>query len=84
VVGRAVRHDLDQRFLAEIAVGKSRILERRHAWQPLSDRVRRYRLNRFPYGIIYAVVEDEVVVIAIAHLHREPGYWRARLQDLGR
>lgn len=35
--------------------------------------------DRFPYGMIYTIREQNVVVIAVMHLHREPGYWRSRI-----
>ena len=51
------------------------------AWHPLGAQTRRCRLNRFPYGVIYSVEGNEVLVIAIAHQHRKPGYWGERLQN---
>jgi toxin ParE2 len=36
------------------------------------------RMNRFPYSVIYALENDELVVLAIAHQHRKPFYWRDR------
>jgi toxin ParE2 len=36
-------------------------------------------LKRFPYLIIYRELEDELQVIAVAHAHRRPGYWKQRL-----
>jgi len=35
-----------------------------------------------PYGIIYFVQDNEVVVVAYAHERRHPGYGRKRLKDL--
>lgn len=57
---------------------------RRIAAYPLScpeieSNIRRGLLARFPYGIIYGIDTDSIVVIAIAHLHRQPKYWIARL-----
>lgn len=40
--------------------------------------LRRSLLARFPYGLIYTVEEQSVIVIAVAHLHREPRYWMDR------
>jgi plasmid stabilization system protein ParE len=37
--------------------------------------IRRCRLARFPYGIIYGLDDETLVVIAVAHLHRRPRYW---------
>ncbi len=39
---------------------------------------RRRLLNRFPYGVIYGIDGNTVVVIAVAHLKRKPGYWMSR------
>lgn len=44
--------------------------------------IRRKRVKDFPYGIVYIVRENEVIVVAYAHEKRRPGYWRSRLQDL--
>jgi len=48
------------------------------AGHPLHQSIRRSRLSRFPYGVIYTVENETVLVLAIAHLHRKPGYWRHR------
>lgn len=68
-------------FLAEIATARSRILDHPFAWHPLGDQFRRYRLNRFPYGLIYVVDTDEIVILAVAHHSRRPDYWRDRLRN---
>jgi plasmid stabilization system protein ParE len=49
------------------------------AWHPLTQQVRRCRLRRFPYSVIYAQESSELLVLAVAHQHRKPGYWRTRL-----
>jgi len=41
--------------------------------------LRRYRLHRFPHGIIYEVRQDDIRVLAIAHPSRDPNYWISRL-----
>jgi plasmid stabilization system protein ParE len=40
--------------------------------------VRRALLDRFPYVIVYKILDDEVLVIAIAHASRRAAYWRRR------
>ena len=37
--------------------------------------LRRCLLARFPYGLIYGMEDDSIVVIAVTHLHRLPRYW---------
>jgi len=57
-----------------------RIKELPEAWHALGGSIRRCQRRRFPYGIIYEASEDEIVIIAIAHLHRKPDYWRSRVE----
>jgi plasmid stabilization system protein ParE len=38
---------------------------------------RRFVFHRFPYAVLFRVLDDEVQVVAVMHLHRRPGYWRA-------
>jgi plasmid stabilization system protein ParE len=44
-------------------------------WPVVSQNIRRRLIHRFPYGLFYRIDLDEVVVLAIAHLHRHPTYW---------
>ena len=46
------------------------------------DDIRRFLINRFPYGVIYGIDGDFIVIIAIAHFRRKPNYWIDRLQNL--
>lgn len=39
---------------------------------------REFPLKRFPFRIVYRVVESRILVVAIAHTMRRPGYWRNR------
>jgi hypothetical protein len=45
----------------------------------LKPGMRRRRLGRFPYGVIYGLDSDTLVVVAVAHLHRRPRYWIDRI-----
>ena|SRR5882672_8067021 len=40
---------------------------------------RKFVLQRFPFAIVYREKETVVQVLAIAHGHRRPGYWKGRL-----
>lgn len=41
--------------------------------------IRQCRVQQFPYGLIYRARTERIEVIAVMHLHRQPGYWRERL-----
>ena len=49
--------------------------------KPLTERVRKFPLRKFPYNIIYVVDEPEVIV-AVAHHRRRPAYWLRRLSEV--
>ena len=49
------------------------------AWHPLTPHIRHRRLRRFPYSPVYTQDGNDLLVVAVAHQHRKPGYWRARL-----
>lgn len=36
-------------------------------------------LHKFPYVIVFRETATTVEVVAVAHEHRRPGYWRNRL-----
>ena len=66
-------------FLGEILETFKRTKLNPDVWASFSKRTRRCLVHRFPYGIIYQIRENEILVIAIAHLHRKPGYWKDRM-----
>lgn len=42
------------------------------------ERHRFYMMSRYPYQVIYREQAGEIVVIAVAHAKRQPGYWSGR------
>ena len=70
---------LGNSFLDEVVSALDRIGRFPQAWPQCSRRARRCQTRRFPYGIIYQWTEEEIVVVAVAHLHREPDYWNDRI-----
>jgi plasmid stabilization system protein ParE len=41
---------------------------------------RAFVLSAFPYTVVTAIVTGRRAVVAVAHHHRRPGYWKDRLQ----
>ena len=39
------------------------------------------RLVRYPYSVVYYRSTRGLLVVAVAHAKRRPGYWRQRLTD---
>jgi plasmid stabilization system protein ParE len=42
--------------------------------------LKRVFLDRFPFAVVFYIEEDEVHVVAVEALRKQPGYWRARLR----
>jgi plasmid stabilization system protein ParE len=43
------------------------------------EEIRRFLFTRFPYSLVYGIDQETIVVIAVAHQHREPRYWADRI-----
>jgi toxin ParE1/3/4 len=41
--------------------------------------VRRIRMNRFPFAVLFREISGTVQVLAVAHIRRRPQYWLGRL-----
>jgi len=70
---------LGDAFLIETLKTLKLIEQYPKAWHPLTQQVRRCRLRRFPYSVVYAQEGSDLLVLAVAHQHRKPGYWRTRM-----
>ncbi len=67
---------LGERFLDEFELTMDRILRYPLAWAQISENHRRCRTRRFPFGVVYFLDGDVVVVSAVMHLHRHPDSWQ--------
>jgi len=38
-------------------------------------------LDRFPYSIVYRILANRIVIVAVSHQHRRAGYWRSRVEE---
>ena len=71
---------LGYEFAAEVKRSISRISQYPEAWAPLSRRTRRCRTNRFPYGLIYQIRDEIILIVAVQNLHKDPESWKSRLR----
>jgi plasmid stabilization system protein ParE len=67
------------RFAAAVEEGIVRALAFPLAGTRLHEDVRRVVLRGFPFSIAYRPDENGIVVFALAHHSRRPGYWRSRI-----
>ncbi len=70
---------LGQAFVDEIEQTLDRIAEHPEAARVVIGDVRRRLVHRFPFAELYRVRDNQVVVAAIVHRRRRPGYWHGRI-----
>ena len=69
---------LGRLFSAEVQRTIALVREYPDAGAPVRLPIRRALVDRFPYTVVYRRDRDLVQILAIAHLHRRPSYWRRR------
>jgi plasmid stabilization system protein ParE len=70
----AIDSRLAESFISEIEHAVSTIRRNPLTWRIVEGDVRRYLVQRFPFGIYYTVETDFITIWAILHLSREPDY----------
>lgn len=78
------RPSLGLDFLGVVDVTVQRIAQRRLPGSRVpglaeTSPIRRVPVPRFPYQIVYIVVDDVVRVLAVAHDRQRPQYWAGRV-----
>ncbi|MGO9211787.1 MAG: type II toxin-antitoxin system RelE/ParE family toxin [Terriglobales bacterium] len=67
------------KFEAEFSLSIEKIQEAPERWTPSMTGCRRFLLHQFPFAIVYQTSTNLIQVLAVAHCHRRPGYWRGRI-----
>jgi toxin ParE1/3/4 len=69
-------------FTAAVEEAIDRIVQSPRAFSPYRiGGLRKFVLRRFPYSIFFLELDDRIWIAAIAHQHRQPGYWHHRIPD---
>ncbi|MCB9760116.1 MAG: type II toxin-antitoxin system RelE/ParE family toxin [Alphaproteobacteria bacterium] len=80
------REGLGLELLDEVLAARKRIADFPEMGTPwvtkgASEVIRSMRVKRFPHRLYY-VTEPHLLVLAVAHFRRKPGYWLPRLREL--
>ena len=69
---------LGEAFLDDVERAIETIQDNPRIGAAVGGRFRRTFIGRFPFSIIYAERDGEIVIVAVAHQRKRPGYWRGR------
>ena len=70
---------LGERFIQRVGNALETLRTTPRVGTPFGRSTRRIVLHHFPFNVIYALDDSTVLIVAIAHQHRKPGYWSDRL-----
>jgi len=71
--------DLGKRFLSSVQDALNRIQVNPLLYQEIETGVRRCLTMTFPFAVVFRIMPNQYIIIAVMHLHREPGYWKNRV-----
>lgn len=76
------RVEVAQAFINAVEDAINRIRESPSRWKAIDEDIRRCSTRKFPYGVLYTLEEDYILILAVMHCSREPGYWKNRLSSM--
>jgi plasmid stabilization system protein ParE len=69
------------KFIASVENAIARIIKAPTLWRLVDEDVRRCLTRVFPFGILYTIEDDFLLIVAVMHFSREPGYWKSRIAE---
>jgi toxin ParE1/3/4 len=74
----ALSPDTASRFVDEFEAAVAFVRRNPEAAARIEGNVKRWNFRRFPYALIYQVVDNRLVILAVMHGRRDPDYWKSR------
>jgi plasmid stabilization system protein ParE len=69
---------LGERFANAVEAAVAHVVAAPESWRVIEDDIRRCLTKVFPYAVLYSIEPDYILIVAVMHCRREPGYWRNR------
>ena len=67
------------KFLDTVEDAIRRIIESPERYRILDEDVRRCLTHVFPYAVLFTIEPESILIVAVMHCSREPGYWKRRV-----
>jgi len=72
------QENLGKKFLASVQDAINSIVINPRLYPVVDLDVRRCLTKVFPFGVLFRVLDDCIIIVAVMHLARHPGYWKDR------
>lgn len=70
---------LGERFANAVETVVAHVVAAPGSWRVIEDDIRRCLTKVFPYAVLYSIEPGYILIVAVMHCRREPGYWRSRI-----
>lgn len=77
----AAKRGLGDRFLDDVQAVIKALHRNPEIGHRLDAHLRRALLRNFPYALIYALEKEGLLIVAVSHQRRRPGYWARRQKN---
>jgi toxin ParE1/3/4 len=71
--------ELALQFIGSVEDSIKRVVDAPTRWRVIDEDVRRCLTRVFPFAILYTIEPDFLLIVAVMHCSREPGYWKLRV-----
>lgn len=68
------QENLGERFKEHIKQSVDSIAQLPMLYPKITDELHRVIVHKFPYSIFYALFDEKIVIVSVAHQHRKPFY----------
>ena len=72
---------LGRRLLAEVRRAEKFISQYPESAEEIRPGIRKRMLRKFRYSLIYSTEKESLLILAVAHHSRRPGYWVGRVSS---
>jgi hypothetical protein len=76
-----IDEQVGKRFKIELARSEGLVQRNPDAWGRYLHGSQAFRFKGFPFKLVYLNLEQQIIVIALVHDRRRPGYWKHRLKS---
>lgn len=72
--------EVAQAFIDAVENAIFQIVQSPTRFPVIDEDIRRCLTLKFPYGILYTIEEDFILIVAVMHCSRKPNYWKERVR----
>jgi plasmid stabilization system protein ParE len=72
------RENLGSEFILCIEESISRIENNPRQYKTIYKNVHRALVRKFPYGIYYVLINEQIVILGVLHARKNPKHWQSR------